>query len=66
MASRSQFLHLRADEAAQHLPNDAFDVVQILFTVHECPPEFNKRFVENAFKLCKPGGILVAMDSDPT
>lgn len=65
MESRFRHIHMKAEEAAKHLPNNEFDVVQLMFVIHECPREIIAQLLENAFKLLKSGGCFVLTDTNP-
>ncbi|XP_043700764.1 uncharacterized protein LOC122651444 [Telopea speciosissima] len=47
------------------LPSKSFDLVSLAFVIHECPRRAIIGLVEEAFRLLRPGGIIVLTDNSP-
>ncbi len=48
------------------IPSESFDFIQYTYVVHEMPFENAKRFLQEAKRLLKPGGVLSGFDGEYT
>jgi ubiquinone/menaquinone biosynthesis C-methylase UbiE len=56
--------HHAAAEASG-LPEAGFDLITLQFLCHELPSEATRAVLREAFRLLRPGGVLVQVDQDP-
>lgn len=53
------------DAAALSFDDDTFDVVMSVFGWHELPTETRHRAIDEAVRVLRPGGQVIAVDLDP-
>lgn len=49
----------------QDLPAGTADVVNMMFVAHECPDHIKRELLKAAYKVLKPGGVLIWTDPPP-
>lgn len=47
------------------LPSESMDLVNVQYTIHECPAEATTNIVKEAWRLLRQGGVLILTDQDP-
>ena len=53
---------LPGDSSALPLPDSSYDRVLLFFLLHEQPPEVRRKTLSEAFRVVRPGGLIVIVD----
>lgn len=56
---------VHANGEATGLPSNSFDLVSLAYVIHECPTRAIIGLAMEAFRLLRPGGMLVLTDNSP-
>lgn len=56
---------VHAKGEATGLPPNSFDIVSLAYVIHECPTRAIIGLVKEAFRILRPGGMLVLTDNSP-
>ena len=60
---RVQYLHGLGERTG--FPDGSFDLVNIGFVIHECPPAAIQDLATEAMRLLRPNGVLAITDNNP-
>ncbi|KAL5707564.1 hypothetical protein ACHQM5_018454 [Ranunculus cassubicifolius] len=56
---------VHANGEATGLPSKSYDLVSLAYVIHECPTRAIVGLVKEAFRLLRPGGMIVLTDNSP-
>lgn len=60
---RIDYRHMLGEEALDHFQPNSFDVVTMIYVLHECPLDVTRKLVDIATSLCRSGGIVALVET---
>eukprot|EP00210_Caulerpa_lentillifera_P005325 g5088.t1 len=58
------YRHMVGEKALDHFEPNSFDVVSLVYILHECPLEINQKLIKTAASLCRSGGMVVVLETN--